>query len=568
MITTLAYNDQSVQLTPGDMRFFEELYVDFKIDRKANQTRLHLSIHPKQKVTLRALTIALPLQFTSSSRIFCNGFQSHSESKEYQINASIPQLHSLALSRMQYYGDTHLKSIRRTKGHFHSWTYGYHRQGDRLHFIGSLADHRAFTLIQYDTINNQVIIEIDCEGLELAHSFPILDLLIAEGHEAWVFNTYFNALDLRSLSTNFPAGWTSWYNYYTKVTELDVLKNAEAFSKRDPKVDIIQIDDGYQNAVGDWLNVKDSFPSGMAKIASKIKSLGFKAGIWLAPFICDGNSEIFKQKKHWLVKDAKGQVLKVGYNRNWNGWFYALDFYNKNVQDYLLAVLQTITQKWGYDLLKLDFLFAACLVPPSNKTRGQLMADAMDFLRRTIGEQKILACGVPLGSAFGKVEYCRIGPDIHLSWEHKLLNFLGHRERVSTIAALQTVLGRWQLNGRVFHSDPDVILLRDQNIQLNPHQQYTILLINTLLGNVHFTSDYVREYTEEQWAEFLNIHTWRDAQIKAVSHLEKNLYQIQFTKDGLLWMATCNLTAKKLSVPVGKTRVNLLPYESIILRAY
>ncbi len=567
MITALSYNDQSVQLTPGDMRFFEELYVDYKIDQSANQKRLQLTIHPKQKVVVKSLSIKIPLQFNNESRIFCNGFQSWSESREFSTQEKIPRLNFFARSRMQFYGDDHVAMIKRTKGHLHSWTYGYVRQKDRLQFIGSLAEHRAFTLIQYDTKAKQAIITIDCEGLELEHSFPILDLLIAEGKENWVFNTYFNSLNLRPLTQTPLTGWTSWYNHFGKISEVIVLQNLEALTKQSPQVDIFQIDDGYQAAVGDWLDTKSTFPSGMGSLANKIKSKGFRPGIWLAPFVCDSRSMIFKQRKQWLQKDKKGKPVKAGYNPGWGGWFYALDFYNKDVQDYLLAVLQTITQKWGYEILKLDFLFAACINPPANKTRGQLMADAMDFLRRTIGEQKILACGVPLGSAFGKVEYCRIGPDIHLSWEHNLLKILHHRERVSTIAALRTTLNRWQLNNRVFQSDPDVILLRDHNINLNQHQQYTTLLINTLLGNLHFTSDNIGKYNDEQLAEFGNIYTWRNAEIKSVRETQKDLYLISCIKDGIKWTAACNLTAKKCTASVAKTNFELLPYESIILRS-
>ena len=60
------------------------------------------------------------------------------------------------------------------------------------------------------------------------------------------------------------------------------------------------------------------------------------------------------------------------------------------------------------------------------------MNDTMTFLRNSCGDKLILGCGVPLGSAFGLVDYCRIGADIHLEWEHKLLKFLENRERVST----------------------------------------------------------------------------------------------------------------------------------------
>ena len=230
-------------------------------------------------------------------------------------------------------------------------------------------------------------------------------------------------------------GWTSWYNYFTNISEEIILKNLEAFSKKETPIDLFQIDDGYQQAVGDWLKIKPSFPNGMQDIANKIKTKGYKTGIWLAPFICASNSDIFKHKRNWILKDASGQMVKAGYNKAWGGWYYALDFYQKEVQGYISGVCLTIFDKWGYDLIKLDFLYAVCLSPPPNKTSEQVMSEVMDFLRHIAGDKWLLGCGVPLGAAFGRVDYCRIGGDVHLTWEDKWVAWQGLRERTSTLAS-------------------------------------------------------------------------------------------------------------------------------------
>ena len=83
------------------------------------------------------------------------------------------------------------------------------------------------------------------------------------------------------------------------------------------------------------------------------------------------------------MQDEFGRPVKGG--SNWSG-FYALDICNEDVRSYLREVFRTITQDWGYRLLKLDFLYAACIVPRPGKTRGQLMAEAMDFLRECAGD--------------------------------------------------------------------------------------------------------------------------------------------------------------------------------------
>ncbi|MFT5763454.1 MAG: alpha-galactosidase [Saprospiraceae bacterium] len=564
-LTTLTYNDKTVTLVPGKMTFFEELYVDYKIESKLNSSRIQLMIHPKEQIVLKALKLVRKRSFASEEKVFCNGFQSWSESREYSLKEKIPSLKNFARPYLKYYGDAYFDFIKRGKGYFHSWTYGYIKKGKKIDFVGSLTESTAFTLIQYDTRLGEICIEKECDGLVLEHSFPILDIFIAEGNESWVFNEYFNAMGLSPPKVPPLTGWTSSYNYSSNISEEIILKNAAAFVAKEIPIDSIHIDEGYQRYIGDWLNIKDTFPNGMAHVARQIKSKGFKAGIWVAPFVCETKSDIFQHKKHWLVKGQSGKLIRAGYNPRWGGWFYALDYYQKEVQDYLLGVFKTVFEKWGYDLVKLDFLYVACIQPPPNKTRGQMMNEALQFLRTTIGNNMILASGVPLGSAFGKVDYCRIGTDINLKWENSFFKFLSHRERISSILALRSTLGRWQLNGKFFHSDPGVILLRDSNIRLSPAQQFTILIINTLLGNLLFTTDSVGDYSDEQWAEFLNIYHWRNSEIKAVEAQGNDIYLIRFRKENRNWVCVCNLTGKETRVLIGKLAILLEAFESMVL---
>lgn len=561
----LEYNDQSIDLPINKMSFFDELYVDFKMVQEGIYLRFIMTIHPKQDIVLKNVELQFQKKYNGQDRIFCNGFQSWSESRTFGLNEKISNLKGFAKKHLGYYGDYHFKDIPRSKGHFHSWTYSYIQSGNNMDFVGSLTENTAFTLIQHDTKKDILSVKKDVAELQLSHSYPVLDILIMNGQEQAVFDQYFKLMDIDPPKAPSLTGWTSWYNYYTNISEEIILKNAAAFAEKKVPIDIIQIDDGYQTKIGDWLNIKNTFPNGMAKVANEIHQKGFKAGIWMAPFVCEKESDIFKTKKEWLLKDEQGNPVAVGYNPLWSGWFYALDFYNQDFQKHLSGVLYTALSKWGYDLLKLDFLYAVCVLPRANKTRGQIMYDAMQFLRETIGDKWILGCGVPLGSSFGLVDYCRIGADIHLKWEHQLLKLVGNRERVSTIIALRTVLGRWQLNGHVFHNDPDVFILREENNKLSSTQQYSILLINTLLGNLLFTSDFVGDYNEEQWAEFDSIYKWKDSSIKQVESLNANQYLIHFRNNDKDFIAFCNLESKAVTINHQKLAVPLEAYECIVL---
>jgi len=392
--TILQYDDKTISLPLGKMSFFDELYVDYKMVQKGTYIRFTMTVHPKQDIVLQNIALQFDKQYSSQDRIFCNGFQSWSESREYNLNEQLPKLKGFAMKYLGYYGDYHFDDIPRSKGHFHSWNYSYVRSNDTIDFVGSLVENTAFTRIQHDTKKNQLTVNKDVKGLALSHSFPVLDILVTSGKEQSVFDQYFDLIESPPPSAPHLTGWTSWYNYYTNISEEIILKNATAFAEKETPIDIIQIDDGYQTKIGDWLSIKPSFPNGMAKVANEIHDKGFKAGLWLAPFVCEKDSDLFKTKKDWLLKDAQGNPVAVGYTPLWSGWFYALDFYNQEFQKYISSVLYTVLSKWGYDLVKLDFLYAVCVIPRPNKTRGQVMYEAMQFLREIVGDKWILACAL------------------------------------------------------------------------------------------------------------------------------------------------------------------------------
>jgi alpha-galactosidase len=482
---------------------------------------------------------------------------------------------------MGYYGDYHFDFLPTKKGVLHSWTYGYRiaeantvssiaktenplskteNSNQQIDFIGSLDESTAFTCLFYDYANQKIIIKKDLAGLQLSHSFPVLDVVLISGDTPSVFDQYFALQNIPKRTEPVATGWTSWYNYYNKISEKIIEDNLDVFAERELPIDFFQIDDGWQTRIGDWLSIQPSFPNGMKSVADKIHQKRFKAGLWLAPFIVEPKSRIFQEKKDWLLRGPNGKPLAVGYAPHWSGKFYALDFYNEDVQKYLTGVFHTVLQTWGFDMVKLDFLYAVAVLPRPNKTRGQVMSDALHFLRRLVGDKILLGCGVPLGSAFGLMDYCRIGADIHLSWEHGLLKFLKNRERVSTIVALRTVLGRWELNGRAFHSDSDVFILRDKNNQLTDNQKDTIVKINTLLGNLPFTSDYLGDYTEGVMEQYKSIFRLKNRHVSAVIDHGKGVYSIKFALDDRLYIAYCNLTQQVKHI---NTHV-LQPFETLI----
>ena len=218
-----------------------------------------------------------------------------------------------------------------------------------------------------DVYKRQLVISRDCRGVILHEGdcFALLSLYLGKGDEKELFEDYFARWSLLRKGAPQCTGWTSWYNYYTNISADIIDENLEVLRRENIAVDVFQIDDGYQKAVGDWLEVNDKFPAGMGAVAGNIRRHGLKPGLWLAPFICEHDSRLFKIKPEWLLRDARGKPVRAGWNPMWSGYFYALDFYADGFRDYLREVFRTVGEEWGFELLKLDFLYGVAILPVS-----------------------------------------------------------------------------------------------------------------------------------------------------------------------------------------------------------
>ena len=479
---------------------------DFILSIDSDESRLSVTVFPKRKIEFRKFELTADYQVNSDERIFTNGYQSWTVSREYSPNEAMDEFNPrfLGVKKSKFNplgiwgaGDLLWHDYPEKQGLFYGYSYAYVRKGNALTLFGSLSERAGYTVFTFDTNKNTLTIAKDLEGVSFDSEKRVLDAVIIRGEYKSVFDRYFSLMNVPKPRADRKCGYTTWYNYYTKVTQDIVKRDLKAISKLDTKIDIFQIDDGYERTVGDWLETDSKkFPDGMKVVADRIHKNDMLAGLWLAPFAVTPKSNVFKKHKDWLVTDENG---KYHYSsQNWGG-FYALDIYNKEVRAHLKNVFDTVLNDWGYDMVKLDFLYACCQRPIHNKSRGEIMCEAMDLIREWCGDKIILGCGVPLAPAFGKVDFCRIGADVALSWNKKPFS----REDVSTINTLTNTIYRRHLDGRAWLNDPDVFLLRDNNIKMPMSQRKIVAKVNSMLGNLLFVSDDVSTYTDEQ----MNIFT-------------------------------------------------------------
>jgi alpha-galactosidase len=132
-----------------------------------------------------------------------------------------------------------------------------------------------------------------------------------------------------------PTVWCSWYHYYTEVTEADVDENLEAIGHHELPVEVVQLDDGYQAEIGDWLTLSDRFAS-VADMVGRIRAAGRRAGIWLAPFLVGERSRLAAEHPDWLIGGAEAPVSA---GHNWEQDLAALDVTHPDAAAYLTRVI-------------------------------------------------------------------------------------------------------------------------------------------------------------------------------------------------------------------------------------
>lgn len=507
---------------------------DFKIDFKASNKHILMTMKTKVPLEILNFSITVPYCFDSNSRVFMNGYQSWTDCRELFIDEIPPHTFGLttAVFRHTLLGASGAYTFTENEsdpGKFLGFSYMYVRNGESYDLFASLTERTGYTIFKTDCLNNEIIIRKDLDGVVFNGEYEVMNFVHLQGNSDEVFDEWFSLLNIAKPDAKVLNGYTTWYNYYPHINEKIVSDDLEALSKVDADIDIFQIDDGFQTATGDWLSIDPvKFPNGMKAEVEKIHSKNMLAGLWLAPFGAQFTSKVLKEHRDWFIKQPNGRLVQAG--PNWGG-FCALDIENPEAREYIKNFFDVVLNDWGFDLVKLDFLYAAAIIPYHNKTRGQLMCEAMDFLRECVGDKKILGCGVPLMPSFGKVDYCRIGADMDLRWNKPTFT---HREFVSTINTLGNSVFRRQLNGRAFLNDPDVFLLREDNMHMNFEQRCIIATVNKLFGSVLFTSDNVGEYREEQMNKLLEIFKKDDIQIIRAEFLpeSRRVLDIDYTLNG------------------------------------
>lgn len=353
------------------------------------------------------------------------------------------------------------------------------------------------------------------------HETDSCEWFIARGDESSVFAKYADELAKRfGERSNKPAPrvWCSWYSLYTAIDESILFR---AFDKLgDLPFDVLQVDDGWQTSIGDW-EANEKLPSGMDALAKRIKSTGRKAGLWLAPLIAVESSRLFRGHPDWFLRDENGKLVSAGFN--WGEQLYALDTSRPEVLEWLSGLMKQV-RAWGFDYLKLDFLYAGALPGKrhADLTREEAYRGAMKIMREAMGaDTYFLACGAPILPSLGLCDALRVGPDVSGKWEDPrdaalLYNFTTPGAR----NAIRTTVNRLWLQPLVA-IDPDVVYFTEKENSLSTeHKQ--------LIQDLAFICDFKATSDLPQWlnsAERESLHKFLSV-IPQVKRLNRATFQI------------------------------------------
>lgn len=300
---------------------------------------------------------------------------------------------------------------------------------------------------------------VDCEGLVLdpGRSWPLEELMVAGGADR---TALFAGVAAR-LSANHPAaksampptGWCSWYCFGPKVTAREVLDNLDAIARTFPSLKYIQIDDGYQPAMGDWLESGAAFGGSVRAVLAEITRRGFEPAIWVAPFIAEEKSHLFQAHPDWFVKDEAGAPLRSD-RVTFGGWrhapWYVVDGTHPTAQAHLERVFRTMREEWGCTYFKLDATFWGAMhgsrFHDPRATRVEAYRRGMQAVRRGAGDAFLLGCNHPMWPSVGMIDGSRSSNDIKRTWD-----------RIASTAR-QNLSRNWQ-NGRLWWNDPDAVVL-------------------------------------------------------------------------------------------------------------
>jgi hypothetical protein len=295
-------------------------------------------------------------------------------------------------------------------------------------------------------------------GAELASERLLLSVNSDYHHQLDTYGSLIRQLHHPRVSAPTPMGWWSWTAYYFGLNSGTALTNAQWESQHLKSLgyDFFHIDEGYQYARGEYSTPNATlFPNGLAGMEQKVTNLGLVPGIWTAPFEVSERSWVYQNHPDWLVHNAKGEPIHIGWVTDHNDRLYVLDSTNPSAQDYLGKTYQALVNDWGIRYIKMDFMDDTAIEGNyfrPNTSALQAQRIGLGIIRQAVGNKVLLdKDGSVMLNPVGFVDFGRISQDT------------GHTFEASSEAA-SGIAARYFMNRNYFVADPDAFSVSQQTL--------------------------------------------------------------------------------------------------------
>lgn len=351
---------------------------------------------------------------------------------------------------------------------------------EKLHFLaGALTTNNQYTVIYLKEEHESIRVRVVCQFDEL--EVPIGGKLITEkivfmwGKTTALDNNYAKLIarkmKLKNVQREISGICCAYYAQGNKVNEEYVMKTLEKIddkldSGQIVNTDTILIDAGYCE-FGDWLEFKNTFPNGMANIASQIRKRGLKAGIWIAPIIATVRSQLYQNHRNWFIEGFEGRKTQP-FDFVDSLSLMILDPTLSEVKDYLGKVYRQYYD-WGFRVFKIDFVYPLGFTTDfsGNVTRTQALSRLLDIIKSSVGKDAVFLSAISqLSPLVGKIDFVRTGIDTTSPLDYGIPLVRGAVNNYMLSKNIESFKGRKFLDGKVWNADIDCFVL-NENAKLN-----------------------------------------------------------------------------------------------------
>lgn len=152
--------------------------------------------------------------------------------------------------------------------------------------------------------NNALDICSDCELRQVSKEFTLMDFIVAQGNVFDVYEHYATYFRRRRTREEMQFAWTTPRRIAEKDIGIDMegLKKQIALMKQNKlTIDTIIVGENESAKLGDFdQETSKAFPEGMKAVADLIKENGMRPGLWIAPFVAEKKSKLYKEHPEWF----------------------------------------------------------------------------------------------------------------------------------------------------------------------------------------------------------------------------------------------------------------------------